>query len=187
MKEDPMTIKGEIVYFDRPGPENTDEVMAVVRGRVAGGDIQHVAVATTSGRTALRAAEIIDSPGAHICAIAFQSDYWPEYGKPDEQSTKKAESLGVRFIPDKPKVAYWHEVDGESADTLRKFGQGIKVAVEVIMMAVEAGLIPAGAKAIGVGGSSRGADAAVVASASGPDNLGEFFVHEILAKPIAKK
>ena len=86
-------------------------------------------------------------------------------------------------MPDEPKVKYWHEVPGESADTLRKFGQGIKVALGVITMAVETRMIPAGEKVIGIGGSSQGADAAVVATAAGPDRIGDMFVHEILAKP----
>jgi hypothetical protein len=182
-----MSQKREIVYFDQPGRQNTDELFAVVAARLKQGDVEHVAVATTSGRTALRAAELIDSSGVQIAGIAFQSEYWPQHGKPDEAIVDKAEQLGVRFIPDQPKAAYWHEVSGESADTLRRFGQGIKVALEVIMMAVETGLVPAGAKTIGVGGSSRGADAAVVATAAGPDNIGAFFVHEILAKPIDKR
>jgi hypothetical protein len=182
-----MSQNAEIIYFDRPGPENTDELMNLVRQRLARGDVKHVAVATTSGRTALRAAQLIDNASVQIAAIAFQSEYWGDHGKPDEQIAAEAEARGVRFIPDKPKVSYWHEAGGESADTLRKFGQGIKVALEVVMMAVEAGMIPAGAKAIGIGGSSKGADAAVVATAAGPEKIGEFFVHEILAKPLVAK
>ena len=178
-----MSQRAEIVYFDRPGLENTDELMGVVRDRLAQGDVQHVAVATTTGQTGLRAAELIDNPNVQITAVPFQSYYWGQHGKPDEKIVEQAEARGVRFIPDKPKLLYWHEVSGESADTLRKFGQGIKVALEVIVMAVQSGLIPAGAKTIGIGGSSKGADAAVVATAAGPDNLGTFFVHEILAKP----
>lgn len=179
-----MSQKAEIVYFDGPGPQNTDELMRLVGARLERGDVQHVAVATTSGRTALRAAELIDRPGVQIVAVAFQSDYWAQHGRPDQQIAKQAEARGVRFIPDRPKVTYWHEVAGESADSLRKFGQGIKVALEVIMMAVQTGLIPSGVRAIGIGGSSKGADAAVVATAAGPENLAALFVHEILAKPL---
>jgi hypothetical protein len=179
-----MSQRAEIVYFDRPGPRNTDELMGIIAKRLARGDVRHVAVATTSGRTALRAAELIHVPGVQIAAIAFQSEYWPDHGKPDEKVVKQAEARGVKFIPDQPKAKYWHEVNGESADSLRKFGQGIKVALESIMMAVETGLIPSGVKTIGVGGTAKGADAAVVATAAGPDNLGRLFVHEILAKPL---
>jgi len=183
-----MSHRAEIVYFDHPGQQNTDELMVVVRERLTRGDIRHVAVATTTGRTVLRASELIDNPDVEFVGIPFQSEYWTRHGKPDQEIVRQAEARGVRFLPDQPKVLYWHEVDGESADTLRKFGQGIKVALEVIMMAVQAGLIPAGAKVVGIGGSSKGADAAVVATAAGAESLGDFFVHEILAKPhVAKR
>ena len=46
------------------------------------------------------------------------------------------------------------------ADTLRLFGQGIKVAVEVAVMAADAGALT-GNDIISIGGSGRGADAAL--------------------------
>jgi hypothetical protein len=63
-------------------------------------------------------------------------------------------------------------------------GQGMKVAVEVVMQAVEVGHIRSGAKVIGIGGSSRGSDVAIVARAAGPEELSRFWVSEILAKPL---
>ena len=48
------------------------------------------------------------------------------------------------------------------ANTLRMFGQGVKVAVEIAIMALDAGLVPYGADIVAVGGSSRGADSACV-------------------------
>ena len=69
------------------------------------------------------------------------------------------------------------------AQTLRIFGQGLKVCVEVASMALDAGLIPHGADVVAVGGSAAGADTAVVIL---PAHSNQFFdtrVREIICKP----
>jgi hypothetical protein len=69
------------------------------------------------------------------------------------------------------------------ADTLYLFGQGTKVAVEIAVMALDAGLIPYGEDVIAVGGTGRGADTAIVIR---PAHSGEFLktqIREIICKP----
>ncbi|WP_258361124.1 pyruvate kinase alpha/beta domain-containing protein [Moorella sulfitireducens] len=69
------------------------------------------------------------------------------------------------------------------ASTLRLFGQGTKVAVEVAGMALDAGLIPAGVDVIALGGSSEGTDTALVLR---PAHSQDFFatrIKEIICKP----
>ena len=69
------------------------------------------------------------------------------------------------------------------ANTLRIFGQGMKVVCEIALMAVDAGLIRTDEDAIAIAGSGRGADTAVVLK---PVNAMDFFdmrVKEILCKP----
>lgn len=69
------------------------------------------------------------------------------------------------------------------ANTLRLFGQGTKVAVEVAGMALDAGLIPAGVDIIALGGSNEGVDTALVLQ---PAHSQDFFatrIREIICKP----
>jgi len=170
-----------IVYFEKPGRQNTDETLRLVDRRVAEGDIVAVAVATTTGATALRARELVTDKAVPVLGICFQAH--ASYDPPQADIRAKAEGLGVRFLPEDPIVTYVHEIPGESADTLRKFGQGIKVAVEVVLMAAEAGMVEEGARIIGIGGTSQGADAAVVARAATPENVKSLWIHEVLCKP----
>ena len=172
------SIKGEVVYFANKGKENSDEVAKIVATRLAKGDVSAVAVATTSGFSALTLAKAV-SAGTRIYGVNFQNSTKLESGM-----REKAEALGVRFMPDEPTARYLKDIAGHSPDTLRCFGQGMKVAVEVIMQAVEVGHIENGETVIGVGGSSRGSDVAIVARAAGPDNLSEMWISEILAKPL---
>ena len=69
------------------------------------------------------------------------------------------------------------------ANTLRIFGQGMKVVCEITLMAADSGLARTDEDVIAIAGSSRGADTAVVLA---PVNSQDFFdlkVKEILCKP----
>ncbi len=68
-------------------------------------------------------------------------------------------------------------------NTLRIFGQGMKVVCEIALMAADAGLVRTDEDVVVVAGSGRGADTAVVLR---PVNSMDFFdlkVKEILCKP----
>ena len=69
------------------------------------------------------------------------------------------------------------------AATLRLFGQGVKVCVEISIMAADAGLIPVDEEVIAVGGTAWGADAAVVLKAANMNNFFDLQIKEIIAMP----
>ena len=68
------------------------------------------------------------------------------------------------------------------ADTLRLLGQGTKVAVEVAIMAADAGAL-SGADIISIGGSGSGADAALVLKPAHQNNFFDCRIREIICKP----
>lgn len=73
------------------------------------------------------------------------------------------------------------------AATLRIFGQGVKVAVEIAVMALDAGLIPYGEDAVAIAGTASGADSALVIR---PEHSHKFFqteVREIICMPGGKQ
>jgi len=69
------------------------------------------------------------------------------------------------------------------ANSLRIFGQGVKVTVEIAVMALDAGLIPYGEDIIAVGGTGKGADTAVVIRPAHATNILETYIAEIICKP----
>jgi hypothetical protein len=69
------------------------------------------------------------------------------------------------------------------AHTLRCFGQGTKVAVEVGTMALDAGLIPEGEDIIAIGGTGKGADTAAVIRPAHAQRILETRIQEIICKP----
>ena len=70
------------------------------------------------------------------------------------------------------------------ANTLRFMGQGVKVAVEISIMAADAGAITTDKDIIAVGGSGKGADAALVLKASHMNNFLDLKIREVIAKPL---
>jgi hypothetical protein len=69
------------------------------------------------------------------------------------------------------------------ADTLRIFGQGMKVVCEISMMATDSGLVHTDEDVIAIAGSSRGADTAVVLKPVNTHNFFDLKIREILCKP----
>lgn len=65
------------------------------------------------------------------------------------------------------------------ADTLRLFGQGTKVAVEVTVMAADGGAL-AGNDIIAIGGSGHGADTALVLKPAHQNNFFDLRIREII-------
>ena len=68
------------------------------------------------------------------------------------------------------------------ADTLRIFGQGTKVAVEIIAMAADAGLIPL-KPVIGIAGTDHGADTVICAISANTKRFFNMKIIDVIAKP----
>ena len=158
------------MYFDRPGKDNTDQTLTLAARRAKELSIKEVVVATTTGFTANRAVEIFG--GAKITAVTYHSGF-----KEPFKSVMSADARDGLHHKGVTVVAASHALSGVEraiankhsgvypvliiADTLRLFGQGIKVAVEVSVMAADAGAL-SGNDIIAIGGSGHGADAALV-------------------------
>jgi hypothetical protein len=72
---------------------------------------------------------------------------------------------------------------GIIAQTLRLFGQGMKVVVEITAMAADAGVIPIDGDVIAIAGTGKGADTAVVIKPAYSHNIFDMIIREIIAKP----
>jgi hypothetical protein len=63
------------------------------------------------------------------------------------------------------------------------FSQGVKVAVEVVIAALDAGLIPHGREVVAVGGTRRGADTALVLLLAHSLRFFQTKILELICKP----
>jgi len=194
----------EDYYFDEPGEHNTDDVIEAVKKRLSATGIRHIVVASTSGKTAMKFAEVLGKQAkiisvGHPQYVKELGSKWPLLN-PDYE--KKLEKLGVTVIDRVPYAFHssilenskWPQVTPEILlrETFFTLGQGFKVAVEVAMMAVACGVLKPYQDIIGVGGTSRGADTAVILRATYPatafskDPNKRLEIREIIAMPRIK-
>ena len=185
-------VEGKTVYFDRPGPENTEEVLRIAKLRAAELGITSILVASTVGDTAVRASEVFT--GMRVIAVSHNAGFkGPDTQEFTEENKKKAESSGVVVLTtthafsgvDKAmrKKFNMYLLADVVANTLRIFGQGVKVACEISLMAADAGLVRTDEDIIAIGGTSRGADTALVLRPVNTDDFFDLRVKEILCKP----
>jgi len=76
-----------------------------------------------------------------------------------------------------------YEIEEIMAFTLRTLGQGAKVAVEIALMAADAGLISTQEPCLSLGGTDRGADTALLLRPVNAQNFFDLKIMEIIAKP----
>lgn len=187
--------KKEIIYFEKPGPRNTDAVIQAVSAYLTDSRIRHIVVASTRGITAIKAADTLSGRGLSIICVAEHSGFaGGDRQLLSDENRKKLEEKGVgvcigSHVLSGIERSISKKFGGIShvetiAHTLRQFGgEGLKVAVEIAVMAADTGLIPTDHEVVSIGGTQSGADTAVVLKAAHMNNFFDLEIREIIAKP----
>ena len=181
-----------MVYFSNTGEKNTERTLQVAKDEALKRGLKSVVVASTSGNTGLRAAQILQNTGIKLVVVAHSTGH-REAGQQlmDMEIKTQIENLGaVVFIGTDALTGFAHAMRERErfsegtliADTLRMFGQGMKVCIEIVAMASDANLIPIG-DVISVAGTRSGADTSVVIGANSTNQFFDIKIREILAKP----
>jgi uncharacterized protein len=184
----------QVEYFEKPGKENTERCIEIVSGLVDEG-LSHVVVATTGGETGLRLARRLQGKNVNLVAVTHNVGYaGPNQDECDRDARVQLQSLGVRIFTGTIltrgiEAALMKKHQGVYpayvvAQSLRLLCQGIKVCVEIVAEACDAGLVPEDAHAIAVAGSGRGADTVAILEAHPSDRFFDIKVRQILAKPV---
>jgi len=183
-------MKSTTLYFEKPGRPNTDETLAATRDRARELGIRQIVVATTHGSTALRARQLIPDRGVRVIAVsisaAFDKEGWI-MTRAERAALENAGievSTGLHALGDDVSEHFTNHSPARIVrETLYSFCQGMKVAVEVALMAAEAGLLDMQAEAVAVAGTGEGADTAIVITPAYARAFGDLKIREILAKP----
>lgn len=178
------------LYWPVKGSSNTAATVEAALTRARELDIKHIVVASCSGKTA----SCFIGTGLDIVCVTHQVGF--EAPGVDEMSPEMRERLlaaGIKLLTTTHLMAgldravrfkfggiYPAEL---IAATLRLFGQGVKVCVEISVMALDAGLIPAGVDVIAVAGTSSGADTALVIRPAHSQHFFDTKIREIICKP----
>jgi hypothetical protein len=190
-------MEAKTTYFDKPGgEENTDKTLALARKRAAELGIKTIVVASTVGGTAVKAVDVFK--GCRVIVVTHVSGFHEANTQEfTDENRKIVESKGGTILTTTHAMGGIHRslspagqppaptsaIGDIMAMTLRTFGQGMKVALEISAMAADAGLVRTDEEVIAIGGTGRGADTAVVLK---PDYVHRFFglrVKELICKP----
>ena len=179
-----------ILYFEKPGKVNTDETLAIARSRAEQLGIRQVVVASSHGYTAKRAKEVFDGLKVEIIAVSINASFDNEGWTMSDAERDALQKMGIKVLTSVhtlgDDVNFAFGVTAPNAvvrETLYTFGQGMKVVVEIALMAADAGLLDMSRDVISIAGTDSGADTAIVLRPAYSRTFKSLRIREILAKP----
>jgi len=186
--------ESKILYFSKKGPANTAKTLEIALACCRARGLRKIVVASSTGATALH---LRKRAGAAIDIIAVTYGAGTRYREEVERFNTNRQSLidnGIEI------VRGLHALSGVErsfegkykcgfiplnivSDTLRLFSQGVKVCVEISVMAAEHGLVSPDEEIVAIGGSGTGADTALVIKPAYAAHFFETRIRAILCMP----
>lgn len=179
------------VYFEKPGPANTDECIAAAVARAQELGLRYLVVASTSGDTAEQLQAAVGERDMKVVCVTYHAGFHKGDEALPVARREELRALGIEV------VICSHALSGVErsiktkfgtigpleimAHTLRCFGEGMKVGVEIAVMAADSAVVPTDQDIVCLGGSGKGCDAAVVLRAAHQNNFFDLRVREIVA------
>lgn len=178
------------MYFNKPGKENTKETLDLAVSAAKNKGINYIVVASNEGETA----SYLKDCGLKVVVVTHANGYGGN-GRQELTPEKRKELEDMGFTV----YTSTHVLSGAErclskkfggispieimAYSLRMFGQGVKVGVEVAVMALDGGVIPYGEDIVAVGGTARGADTAIILRPAHAADILSTKIKEIICKP----
>ena len=187
-------IKSEIVYFEEGGAEHTDLTLDLSLQAAKELGIGKIVVASNTGETGVKAAEKLKGSRVELIVVGHQTGF-PVPGENQflPENKEKIEALGA-------KVCLGSDVLTNSVRMRQRLGHShlsyitstlasmkVKVNVEIVAKATDAGLLEPGERVISVAGSHKGADTAVVFTADETSNVLSIRPLQYIAMPLSRK
>ncbi len=187
-------FESTVSYFAKKGPVNTEKTLEIALSRGKEANIEKIVVASSTGETALKLHKMAEN-SVKIIAVTYNAG--SRFHKEVEQFNKNHETLLQKEIL---VVRGLHAFSGTEkgfsehyktnllplnvvADTLRMFSQGVKVCVEIAVMAAEHGFVTPDEEIVAVGGSGHGADTALIMKPVFAADLFDAKIKELLCMP----
>jgi len=184
----------ETTYYAEGGAEHTEVTLKKALKAAKELDIKKILVASTSGDTAVKAAELYTGSNIQVIAVGHQHGF-PLTGvqsfKPENR--KRIEELGgivelgsdplTNSIRQRQKLG--HSPSSIITQTLAS-GK-VKVNVEIVLKACDAGSVNVGEHVISIAGSHKGADTAVSYLAADTPNILDVKSQYVICMPLSRE
>ena len=185
----------KIIYFANKGPGNTERTIACAVACCREQSISRIVVASSSGETALKVREKAD-PACEIIAVTYGAgSRFVEEVEAFNANRSRLEDAGIKIVRGIHALSATERTFENKyatkliplnlvSDALRMLGQGMKVCVEVAIMAAEHGFVTPREDVVVIGGSGEGADTAVVLRPAYAAAMFDLRIRQILCKPL---
>jgi hypothetical protein len=186
-------IKREIIYYEEGGEEFTEETLKASLEAAKELDIKTIIVASNRGVTGVMAAEMYKDSGVKLIVVGHQMGFpVPKVQQFQPENWEKIEALGGV-------INLGTDVVTNSIRRRQKLGHSpmsiicqvlsshkVKVNVEIVAKACDAGLVFPGDRVISIAGSHLGADTSVVFEASDSPNILDIKPLMYIAFPLSR-
>jgi len=190
-------------YFDVCGQINTEETLKLAIRRAHELNIKKLVVASETGLSALKAAEMLQNSGINLTVVTSAAGTRIEntiigdlrIGIPDRKIWDQLEKKGAEIVrATDPLYNIGAALEHKSIPTLatlirlclKMISSGTAVCVTATLMATDNGALREGEEVIAIAGSWIGLDTALVVRATNSVNLlkaGSMQIREIICKP----
>jgi len=188
----------EVMYFEKGGLQNTDKALEIAKKYADQFGIKDVVIASTTGTTAEKAAEIFNPKEYNVMVVTHAYYFVNSTTRQEflEEKLNSLKELGLKFHIGthsmsgierglRLKKEAWQFVDLFAKMLGYHFSPGVKVCMEISATICDAGLIPDLERdVIAVAGTGRGADTVCLIKPAPTSNFKNLRVKAILAKPL---
>jgi len=188
----------EVTYFEKGGPQNSERALEIAKKYADQFHIKDIVIASTTGTTAEKAAEIFNLKDYNIMIVTHAYYFVNSTTRQEfpEEKLNSLKELGLKFHIGthsmsgierglRLKKEAWQFVDLLAKMLGYLFSQGVKVCIEISATICDAGLIPNLERdIIAVGGTGRGADTVCLIKPAPTSDFKNLRVKAILAKPL---
>jgi len=190
----PESFVTETLYFETRGPKNTEALMKAALKRAGELDLKNIVIASRSGRTAEEALKHFDPKKYTLIVVSYVTGFAdPDQQQMAEETRAELKAKGLKIVTAahafggvgrgvRNKLGSY-QVDEIMAHTLRMLGQGVKVGVEIALMATDRGFVRTDEDILTIAGSGKGADTAMVIQPANSHQCLDLKIREIIAKP----
>ena len=178
------------MYFEKCGRTNTNITLDLAVKAAKEKGINYIVVASNEGETAKQ----LKDCGINVVVVTHVNGFRePGIQEMPVETKTTLESYGFKVFTSTHALSgaergLSYKFGGISpievmAQSLKMFGQGVKVGVEISTMALDGGVIPHGEDIVAIGGSGRGADTAIILAPAHSASILDTKIKEIICKP----
>ncbi|MDP2858289.1 MAG: pyruvate kinase alpha/beta domain-containing protein [Bacillota bacterium] len=185
-------MEKKIYYFDKWGPSCTEKTLELAKERFDELGLDTVLIATSEGVTTVKALNYF-KPSQIVCVTSMYGFLRPGEPRLTEENRKILTDAGVRIVHNTHVLAgidrsvnrLWGGITPVQlmSQCYKLIGEGVKVCVEIAVMAADAGGTPVDRDVMTIGGTGRGADTAIVMKPAHSNNFFDMRFREFVCMP----